>query len=296
MERKTVVGLVAILGIWLTAGIGLPWTTVLKEQNGFTAEQLLLVRGYVTAILVLVMIRRDVLKADKWTLGIGVLTPFASLGLFKGAIEGGVAPTIIVVTATPLLNFAISLLLGKKVHKATVFGLALLLGGIIAARWGAHFNPVGFAWAAFGTVCNALIYECFPRRAHPELLPVCFWGSLGMGTIGLVLGTQHPWTMVTQSPSLVGWLVLFGFWYGFLYWVSNVVAFDNLNKDDASVLAQGETLTTVVVAGLWLGERLTVGQWCGVVVACFGPALLSRWLVKKDALVRPGDSMSPTEG
>lgn len=262
--------------MWLTAGIALPLVNVL---NMFSPEQLLAARGFLTALLAFVLARGKVINVDKWTWYIALCIPFASLGLFKGVREWGASPTIIIVTATPLINFLITLVGGKKVPKPAIIGLVLMLGGVVVARWGGSFHAVGFAWSVFGTICNGLLYEFFARSKSTPFQR-CFWACIGIGVIGLVGSYNSNWSQVVQSPQLQLMLLGFAFVGGFLYWIANLIAFENLPKDSASVLAQGETPAVILIAGLLLGEGLTFVQWLGVLVALYGAWYLSRWLAK----------------
>ncbi len=75
--------------------------------------------------------------------------------------------------------------------------------------------------------------------------------------------------------------------HGFLYWVSNLYAFEYLPKDVASVLAQGETPAVIVLATILLGETLTGIQWIGVIVALTGAWYVMHWI---DAEITEGGS------
>jgi len=48
MQKNTLVGLLGILGIWLTAGLALPFVNVLGM---FTPPQLMVFRGFLTAVM-----------------------------------------------------------------------------------------------------------------------------------------------------------------------------------------------------------------------------------------------------
>jgi drug/metabolite transporter (DMT)-like permease len=74
----------------------------------------------------------------------------------------------------------------------------------------------------------------------------------------------------------------FAFVGGFLYWIANLMAFENLPTTEASVLAQGETPAVILGASILLGEHLTLVQWVGVGIALYGAWYLSRWLAKQE--------------
>ena len=276
MKSKTFLGLLGVLGIWLTAGLALPFVNVLKA---FTPEQLMVFRGFLTAAMALIGLRGIIGKVDKFTWLIALTLPFATLGLFQGIRHWGAGPTIIIITATPLVNLAISFVLGRKVSGASIIGLVLVLGGVLIARRGGHFQWEGFAWTVFGTVMNGILYEFF-ARAKANSLQKCFYACMGMGILGLILSVNTPWASV-MDPKLAVMLVGFAFVGGFLYWIANLLAFENLPTTEASVLAQGETPAVIIGAYVMLGEHLTFVQWTGVAISLFGAWYLSRWLAKK---------------
>lgn len=276
MDRKTLLGLFGVLGIWLTAGLALPFVNVL---NIFTPAQLMVFRGFLTAGMALIGLRGHIGRVDGYTRLIALILPFATLGLFEGIRHWGAGPTIIVITATPLVNLAVGAFLGRKVSPASIVGLVLVIGGVVLAQWGGHFQWGGFLWTLFGTVMNGILYELFARaKANP--LQKCFYACVGMGILGLILSAGASWSAVAE-PRLALLVLGFAFIGGFLYWIANLVAFQNLPTTEASILAQGETPAVILGASLLLGESLTWVQWTGVVISLYGTWYLLRWLTKK---------------
>ena len=276
MHRKTLLGLFGVLGIWLTAGLALPFVNVL---NMFIPPQLMVFRGFLTATMALIGLRGVIGRVDKYTYLIALTLPFATLGLFEGIRHWGAGPTIIIITATPLVNLIIGAFLGRRVSQASITGLVLMLGGVVMARWGGHFQWAGFAWTMFGTIMNGILYEFF-ARAKATSLQKCFYACMGMGILGLVLSSGASWSAITE-PKLILLVLGFAFVGGFLYWIANLMAFENLPTTEASVLAQGETPAVIFGASILLGEHLTFVQWVGVVIALCGAWYLSRWLSKQ---------------
>jgi len=276
MKNKTLLGLLGVLGIWLTAGLALPFVNVL---NMFTPPQLMVFRGFLTATMAFIGLRGVIGRVDKYTCLIALTLPFATLGLFEGIRHWGAGPTIIIITATPIVNLIIGAFLGRRISLASIFGLALVFVGVSIARWGGHFQWAGFAWTLFGTIMNGILYEFF-ARAKSAPLQICFWGSIGMGSLGLILSVNTSWAPIANLN--IALLVLgFAFIGGLLYWVANLTAFNNLPTTEASVLAQGETPAVILGASIFLGESLTIWQWFGVAIALYGAWYLSRWLTKQ---------------
>lgn len=278
MHRKTTIGLLGVLGIWLTAGLALPFVNVLKM---FTPQQLMVFRGFLTASMAFIGLKGIIGRVDKYTYFIALTLPLATLGLFQGIRHWGAGPTIIIITATPLVNLVIAIFLGRRISSAAVTGFVLVLGGVIVARWGGHFQWAGFLWTVFGTIMNGILYEWF-ARAKASSLQKCFWACTSMGTLGFLLSFNQSWSRVAE-PKLILMLVGFAFVGGFLYWLSNLAAFENLPTLEASILAQGETPAVIIGANFLLKEHLAVTQWAGVMIALFGAWYLSRWLTKRSA-------------
>lgn len=276
MHRKTLLGLFGVLGIWLTAGLALPFVNVL---NMFTPMQLMVFRGFLTAGMALIGLRGVIGRVDKYTYLIALTLPFATLGLFEGIRHWGAGPTIIIITATPLVNLVIGTVIGRRISPASIVGLVLILGGVVMARWGGRFQWAGFAWTLFGTIMNGILYEFF-ARAKTNSLQKCFYACMGMGTLGLVMSTGASWSAIAE-PKLILLVLGFAFVGGFLYWIANLMAFENLPTTEASVLAQGETPAVILGASVLLGERLTLIQWVGVGIALYGAWYLSRRLAKQ---------------
>lgn len=279
MHKKTLRGLLGVLGIWLTAGLALPFVNVL---DNFTPTQLMVFRGFFTAFIAIVLLKGVIGKVDRYTYLIALVLPLATLGLFEGIRAWGAGATIIILTATPIVNIIIGLFIGRKITRASLLGLVLLLFGVGLARWGGNFQWEGMLWSLFATIMNGILYELF-ARARATSLQKCFYACTGMGLLGLILSFQTSWAALADDPQSLLLLISFGFVGGFLYWLANLMAFENLPTTEASILAQGETPAVILGASILLGEHLTLIQWIGVAVALFGAWHVSRWLAKQNA-------------
>ncbi len=277
MQRKTLLGLLGVLGIWLTAGFALPLVNVLDI---FTPTQLMVFRGFLTALMAFIGLRGVIRPVDKRLYLLAIVLPLATLGLFQDIRHWGAGPTIIIITATPLVNLLIGAFLGRRVTLAGIVGLALVLGGVIMAQEVEHFQWTGFAWSVFGTIMNGILYELFARAGNIPALQKCFWTCLGMGVLGLALSFQESWAPIME-PGTAGLVLTFAFIGGFLYWLSNVIAFEKLPTTEASVLAQGETPFVILGAYFLLNENLTLVQGLGVAIALCGAGSLAYWLSKQ---------------
>lgn len=275
MKNKRIVGFLGILGIWITAGVSLPLVGFFEELG---SGQLMLVRGGITALLALLVLRGDVVKISKDTLLIALVLPLATLGLFQGISLWGASQTIVVITATPVVNLLFGLLVRRKFSRSSFSGFLLLFAGVLVACWGGYFNLVGFLWAVFGMIMNGVLYELF-AKSKDSSFQKCFWASIGMALLGIFLSVGKSWEEISYSYNLVI-LIGFGLVGGFLYWISNLTAFENLPTNEASILAQGETIAVIFGAFIILGESLTLSQWIGVFLALVGAVVTALSLKK----------------
>lgn len=280
MQNKTAVGLIGIAGIWITSGLALPFVNILTM---FEPEQLMLIRGFVTAILALLFIKSNILRADIYTKLIFIALPLATVGLFYGIRAWGVSSTLIVIAATPIVNIIAGIFQGRKITLTSCFCLILVLCGVILSSKTAHFNIGGLAWSLFGTVMSGIVFELFSKSSSSPMHK-CFYGSMGMGTAGLIISifSQPSWEGLHDPYilSIVTGFVLIG---GFLYWIANIIAFNYLPPTEASILAQGETIAVIIGAYIFLDEVLTLIQWLGVITTILAASVLSYALAKNNA-------------
>ncbi len=276
MHRNSLVrGLLGIFGVWITsAALPMINSGVLKQ---FSPEQLLAARGVLSAVVVFAVLRGRIFGVGGNTYIMAVLVSGAALGLYKGIRIWGGAPTIMVITATPVLNHLFGLIIGRKTRSSEMLGMLAVVSGVVLALFEQElrFNWLGFFWSLFGTFMNAVFYE-FISLSKAEPFQKTFWGCLAMGGLGLASSGTFD---VPVSTSMFLAVLVFALVGGFLYWWSNMVAFDkrNLPLQTASILAQGETITVILVSTLIIGERhLSMIQWAGVTLALSGAVYLAR--------------------
>ncbi len=272
-KKNIALGLLGVLGIWLSNGIAIP---LVNKLSMFTPEQLLVARGVVTALVTLAFLRGGI-RPTLHVLSLGLCFVFAALCLYNGTRAWGASPTIIIITATPVVNFLVTIKRGLRIERSAVVVLMVMMGAVIVALepWNATYkNPSeGALWSISGMILNGVFYELLCIKKAPRLLR-CFWQAVAVAIIGAVFSVGDSWTPIHNQPVLIAALVGFGLLGGMIYFLSNIVAFDNLDKDIASVLAQGETPAVIIVAVL-LGEgQLSVTQWTGAIIALVASVLL----------------------
>ncbi|TSC64966.1 MAG: hypothetical protein G01um101477_655 [Candidatus Doudnabacteria bacterium Gr01-1014_77] len=281
MHRNSLVkGLLGIFGVWLTsASLPMINSGMLKQ---FSPEELLTARGVLSAVLVLVILRGKVLVSDRGTYLMALFVSGAALGLYKGIRIWGAAPTIMVVTATPLVNFVIGKIRGRAIQRAEIPGTLMIMLGVLTVlfKQGSSFSWLGLYWSIFGTIMNGIFYELIPLSKATQFQKT-FWNCVAIGVVAALVSGTNPAKLFMVTPATGLGLVLFALIGGFLYWWSNMIAFDkeNLPVQAASVLAQGETITVILVSMYLVGEQhLSMIQWFGVALALYGTWYLARAL------------------
>ena len=280
-DMKTGKGLIGVMGIWLTAGLMLPMVNVLSN---FSSEQLLLVCGGVTALLMAVWLKGRVLPVDKSTALAGISFSLAALGLFNGVRQWGANPMAVLTTAAPIINFCIAIFLGggRKHRKMAAGSLILIVGGVTLSLWpqrSFHFSLSGLLWGLLATAMSAMFYEAV-SRARTDYAVRSFWQALPMLMLGFLIGPVQRLTALAISWHETCWLLAFALIGGVLNFLSEYWTFDNLPTELASILVQGYTPMVIVFSGLLLGEHFSMIQWVGVAVSLIGATYLSLWLAK----------------
>ncbi len=280
MNQNTALGLIGVIGVWLTAGLALP---LVNRLTALSAEQLILSRGAITALLAMVLLRGNVLTGvDRWSLLLGVCFSLASLGLYRGIRTWGVSRTITVVTLTPIINFLFAQGRGKPVPLAALLSLMLILLGVTLAlrsKDKSSASAAGLAWSLFGVLMNGLFYEFAGTTVTPPL-QACFWQAICLAVVGGLGSLRASWAWWRGNFQLKMVVVSFALIGGFLYFLANLIAFTNLSQVVAAVLVQGETPAVILMAKVLLGEQLSRTQWLGVAIALLGAGYLSYSLVQ----------------
>ncbi|MBI5621642.1 DMT family transporter [Candidatus Falkowbacteria bacterium] len=283
-KRDAKKGLIGMAGIYLTAGLGLPLVNVLGD---FTPDQLMAARGALTALLVFCLIKGQIFKQ----LGLPVLWlsvgfTLVSIGLFRGIRAWGNNPTMMIMTAAPLVNIAVAWLRGKDLAWATVMSFFATVAGITLALqpWqGTTFNLTGLSWSVLAMLANAIFFEVVSVSSNTPALQRSFWQSLVLLGAGLALSRSDSWA-AAADPKILLALIGFALIIGFFNFLANFTAFDNLRPDTSSVLVNGVTPATMLVSYFLLNETLTAVQFLGMVMALAGAAYLGYWVSQQQPI------------
>lgn len=275
-KNETTIGVVAALGISVTAAIALPLVNVFKTME---PVELMMVRGGVTAVLIALVLGRHIRLPSDRIIAFSTLFSVATLTLYTAIRAWGASPTLVVLTTTPVVNIIAKLLRGQSVDRRVFLCLAgLLLGVAIALNpWQATFDGWGFCLSVAAALFAGVGFEVLAGQKGIDPYNKSFWLAVVTVIVGLtamLTNGQQPFVHETWSISHVLALAGFGVTGGFAYYLANIVAFEKLKTEVASTLAMAETPAVIVGAWLMLGETLTIVQWLGVVIALTSTMML----------------------
>lgn len=274
--NETAVGVLAALGISVTAAVALPMVNVFKSME---PSELMVVRGGVTTILIGLVLAKHIGRPSKRVVTFSVLFSLATLALYAGIRAWGASPTLVVLTATPVVNIAAKVVRGQSVDGRVYACLAgLLLGVMIALNpWQTDFDLWGFSLSIAGLLLAGVSFEVLAGQKGIDPYNKSFWLAVVTVIVGFaatLYGGHLPFTREAWNIPHAFALVGFGVTGGFAYYLANIVAFEKLKTEVASTLAMAETPAVIVGAWLMLGETLTFMQWIGVVIALGATAAL----------------------
>jgi drug/metabolite transporter (DMT)-like permease len=221
----------------------------------------------------------------------GVLNVAASLALYHSFEVGTLSIVGPVSSSYPALTVALSLLSGEHLHLVRGIGLAVTLAGVIFASTSftslkvkkaaagsgesAHLSRgVGWAIAAalgFGVMFWFLGYHVLPVVPAP----VSVWVMRGTAIVALGM-MAAPGRQSLKLPSGIVWWGLFA--AGILdtsAFLANNAGLQLGQVSVVSVLASLYGAVTVLLAWIFLRERLEISQWCGIAMIFAGIVLVS---------------------
>ena len=228
-----------------------------------------------------------------WAMAVaaGVLNVAASLALYHSFEVGTLSIVGPVSSSYPALTVALSLLSGERIHLLRGIGLVVTLAGVIFASTSfsilkaktnqaggaesAHLSKgVGWAIAAalgFGVMFWFLGYHVLPVVAAPVSVWVMRLTSIvALGLVAL------PARQSLKLPSGLVWWGLFA--AGILDTCAFLANNAGLQLGQVSVVSVLSSLygaVTVLLAWIFLRERLEISQWCGIAMIFAGIVLVS---------------------
>ena len=299
------IGLAGVLIVCLSQGVALP---LRKKYDYVHTGQMLMMRGGVSALLAAIFMFGSGHSPNgelSWlTFTVGLTFGLAAVGLYQAIKFWDTSLVITVVAATPVVNVLAAVVRGEAFSIPAVITFPFLLTGVVLAvePWRRRseeekerFNlKAGLFWAIWGVIWNGLYYEALAQSQWnrevtvfqdrlASMLPLAFWQAVAVGTIGGVMSVNEDWGAFQRGGKklfmvLTGWAVL----AGFAYFLGNILAFQGIPRQMASVLLQLETPTVIAMAVVLLPphkrQKLSPLQWAGVSLGLMSGAILSFWV------------------
>ncbi len=237
--------------------------------------------GLLTICLVL-LVRRDPFPADLgvWALaaGVNMLNVVGTLCLYRALAVGTLAIVSPLTASFAVVTALLAVLGGERLAPATLLGVAVVVGGVIvvARAPGASAASLEGVPAAFGAaLCYGIFfYLLVPVTASMGIAwPVLVARILTGATAALLLLVRRE-QPPQLTPRLAGAMLLATSLdtLGFLGYNSGIsTAYVSVVTAMASIFSA----VTVLLAWVFLHERLAPSQWAGVAAVLAGVLLVS---------------------
>ena len=228
-----------------------------------------------------------------WAMAVagGLLNVAASLALYHSFEVGTLSIVGPVSSSYPALTVALSLLSGEHLHLVRGIGLAVTLAGVIFASTSftslkvkkaaagsgesAHMSR-GVGWAIAAALGFGVMFWFLGFHVLPVVpAPVSVWVMRGTAIVALGM-VAAPGRQSLKIPSGVVWWGLFA--AGILdtgAFLANNAGLQLGQVSVVSVLASLYGAVTVLLAWIFLRERLEISQWCGIAMIFAGIVLVS---------------------
>ncbi len=294
-DNATLTGIVAAIGISMTAAVALPLVNVFKT---LTPGELMVMRGGVSASLFALLFSGHISIPTKNVLMFSTLFGLANFSLYQAIRVWGANPTIVILTMTPVVNIVAKWWRAQQVDLRVTGSLGLLLVGVFIALnpWQTDFVLAGFLLSVTATILIGIGFEILGVTKNLDPYAKSFWIAVLMIVIGaattLGLEERIPFSMEAWDAQHLAALLGYGVVGGFLYILANVIAFEKLKTEVASTLAMGETPAVIIGVWITLGEALTIVQWCGVLLAVAAAIALAILEAKASAATKESEEVT----
>ncbi len=283
------IGLLAIILLWLSAAISVP---LINRYSEFRPEMLLVMRGF-AVILAFLAARKNSFFRDKQVIFGGLLLAVSSINFFQAINLWSANSVIIIVTMTPVVNVLIALGHGTRISTVTILSLILVIVGVSFALDVFHqvIHMPGLILSLLCMIAAGLGMDCWSKTkvgvagkmlAYSTILILLsiFVISVTPGKAQIVPTGVSVWTAF-YVYSAVGCLG------GIVYLCCVGIALERLPVTTTSILLQGETPAVIIGSWFIVGEKISLWQWIGVVIMLTGIILLMLWTAKNPPKTTP---------
>jgi drug/metabolite transporter (DMT)-like permease len=226
-----------------------------------------------------------------WVILAGLLSTASTIALYRSFEIGILAVVAPIAASYPALTVILSLASGEVLRPARAFGIGAALVGVVLAA--TSFAPVaanatspphhkghltrGVPWAVAAAVGYGVLFWLLGFRVMPAFGAVASVWIIRLTTFSTLALLAAPVRQSTRLPAGNAWWLVGGI--GIIdtsAFVANNLALKTEQVAAASVLASLYGGVTVLLAALFLREKLEWSQWFGIVLIFVGIALISR--------------------
>jgi len=226
-----------------------------------------------------------------WGAVAGIVNGISTLSLYRSFEIGKMAVVAPISASYPALTVILSVVSGERLTSARAAGVALILAGVVlVARGEASVNEVatpdnparrpsrGIGWALVSAIGFGVLFWFLGERIVPAVgFAATVWLirlTSSLLTVLVILALKQTLAL-PQESSTRGLLLGMGLLDTGAF-VLNNRGMELEQVSIVSVLGSLYGAVTVLFAAIFLRERLTRAQWCGIVAIFGGIALISR--------------------
>ncbi|MEM8906677.1 MAG: DMT family transporter [Bacteroidota bacterium] len=183
----------------------------------------------------------------------------------------------------PTLVLLISaVFLRKKVEKRQLWALLITYLGISIAFWDSlsdaqQLNIWRGGALVFGAACSYAFYVVGSGELLPRL-GTKIYNSLAMSAAAIAILVHHYWTNGWQlwgfPPQVYQYALLIAFFATVLPSFLIAEGIRLIGANNSGLIGSIGPISTIVMAYLFLGERLSIWQWVGTLLVIFGVLLI----------------------
>ena len=221
-----------------------------------------------------------------WGALAGIFNGVASLALYRSFEIGKMAVVAPVSASYPALTVVLSFFSGERLTAFRVAGIVLILVGVVAVARG-EFSPSepaakktssGIGWAILAALGFGILFWLLGTRIVPAVgFAATVWMirlTSSIFTAAVILAKSQS-IVLPRNLSISGLLLSMGLLDTAAFVLNNRgMLLDQVSV--VSVLASLYGAVTVLLAAIFLRERLARWQWLGIVAIFAGIALISR--------------------
>lgn len=226
-----------------------------------------------------------------WGAVAGIVNGISTLSLYRSFEIGKMAVVAPISASYPALTVILSVVSGERLTSARAAGVALILAGVVlVARGEASASDVaspdnpgrrpsrGIGWALVSAIGFGVLFWFLGERIVPAVgFAATVWLirlTSSLLTVLVILALKQTLAL-PQESSTRGLLLGMGLLDTGAF-VLNNRGMELEQVSIVSVLGSLYGAVTVLFAAIFLRERLTRAQWCGIVAIFGGIALISR--------------------